>query len=192
MNNAGNSVIRNLPLSEIFERYLSLGKNITEFIDQYGSKLAEPPRKIIEGLVRVARNFIAKIEPVLKSIASYYETSINGLVTSAQDGVKNLLSAFGENGSNVARKLRSVLSNPMEELEHVAGSIVSKFGSELISVTLELLKWTWHFIKTTGLPLLHDSLDRIAAMNGTPIAVRAAIQDFDVVYGLLQLFGFLK
>ena len=192
LENAGSSVIRNLPLSEIFQRYISLGKNVAKSLEQYASGLAEAPRKIIEALVRVARNFIAGIEAVLRSIASYYETSINDLVTSAKDGARNILSVFDRNGSNATRKLRSILSKPMEELEHVASSIVSEFGSELISITLELLKLTWQFTRTTGIPLLHASLDRVAAMNGTPVAIRTAIEDLDVVYGLLQLVGILK
>ncbi|XP_076678045.1 uncharacterized protein LOC143374077 [Andrena cerasifolii] len=192
VDNAGSSVIRNLPLSEIFERYITLGKNATEFIEQYASRLSEAPRKIIETLVRLARNFIANIEPVLKTIASRYETSLKDLMTSAQNGARNLLSVFDGNGSNATRKLRSILSNPIEELGHVASRIVSEFGSQLVSITLELLKWTWQFMKTTGLPLLHDTLDRVAAMNGTPVAVRTLIQDFDAVYGLLQLLDFVK
>ena len=192
LDNAGSSVIHNLPLLKIFERYISLGRNVTEFLEQYASRVSEAPRKIIETFVRLARNFIANVERVLKSIASYYETSISDLITSAQDGARDLLHVFGRNGINATRKIRSILSNPIGELEHVTSSMVSEFGSQLVSITLELLKWTWQFIKTTGLPWLHDTLDRVAAMNGTPAVVRTAIQDVDVAYGLLQLFGFLK
>ena len=192
LRNAGRSVIHNLPLLDIFERYITLGKNVIEFTEQYASRLSEAPKKIIETLVRLARNFIAYIERVLKSISSDYETSINDLITSAQDGARNLLSVFRGHGRNATRKLRSILSNPIEELEHVASSIASEFGSQLVYITSEFLKWTWQFMKTTGLPWLHDTLDRVAAVNGTPTVVRTAIQDIDVAYGVLQMFGFLK
>ena len=188
---AGNSVLHNLPLFNIFERYIILGKNITEFIEQYASKVSEAPRKIIETFVRLARDFIVNIERVIKSIASYYETSISGLMTSAQDGARNLLSVLVGNGRHATRKLRSILADPLEELEQVASSIVTEFGTQLITVTLELLKWIWQFMKTVGLPWLHDTLDNVAAMNGTPVIVRTAIQNFDMFYELLQMFGFL-
>ena len=192
LNNTGSSIVRNLHLMDMFEQYITLGKNVIKFIEQYASKVSEAPRKTIETFVRLARDFIAYMERALKNFASYYETSINGLVTSAQDGARNLLSVFSRNGSNATRKLRSILSSPIEELKNVAASMVSEFSSQLISITMDLLKWTWQFMKTTGLPQLHDMLNRIAAMNGTPIIIRTAIQDFDVFYGLLQLFGFLN
>ena len=190
--NAGGSVIRNLPLVDIFERYITVGKNVIESVEQYASRLSEAPRKIIEALVRLARNLIAYVEPMLKSVASYYETSLKSLLTSGQNGARNILSVFGGYGNNASRKLRSILTSPVEELEHVASRIVSECGSQLGSITLDLLEWTWRFMKTTGLPLLHETLDGVAAMKSTPVAVRTLIHDFDAVYGLLQLFGFLK
>ena len=192
LDNAGSSVIHNLSLPEIFERFIALGKNIIQYIEKNASRVSEAPRKIIETFVRLAREFIANTERVLKNIVSYYAAPINDLVTSAQNDVNHIVNTFAGNGSKVSRKLRSILSSPIQELEYVGSSIISEFGNQLISIMLELLKWTWHFLKTIGLPWLHEILNKIAALNGTPVIVRTAIQDLDVAYGLMQLLGFLN
>ncbi|XP_015433199.1 PREDICTED: uncharacterized protein LOC107189229 [Dufourea novaeangliae] len=82
--------------------------------------------------------------------------------------------------------------HPVEFLQKSVTDTQNLILGGMENVASEGLRLLWRFLSTTGIPWLHDFLNRLEKMDILPPTAVTFIEQFNTFYGLLQFLGYVQ
>ncbi|XP_076631314.1 uncharacterized protein LOC143346759 isoform X1 [Colletes latitarsis] len=142
--------------------------NVVNYVNDIVKTLLESVEHIVQTVLQWVSLILSKISSLLgfdgfTNVLSYLSSAFKGLPLNPINTLREFLSSNEDNVVQIFEKHASVL--------------VSSFKNFLI---------------TTGLPWLHNALDKIESSNNVPFVVQSIIESFNALYGVLELFGYVK
>lgn len=157
----------------------SIGSFVSYEIQQLIWTIIRIPIMIAELIVYAIRDFIFAILDLFQLFLYPFRRIMSGIVRTKRE-------------SSLLLDLSRMIFHPFEFVQDSI-TVTSNFArNQTARLLQDALRVGWRFLATTGLPWLRRILDRVANMPTTPDYVRTLVKNFDTMYNIFQMLGYVS
>ena len=163
----------------------SIGSFVSSAIQEPIWTIVMIPITIAKLIAHAIRDFIFAILDALELFFYPFRRIMNGIVRTKRDGTPGLVEI-------ILLDLPRMIFHPFEFVDDSVKATGNFARNQTAMILQNALRIGWRFLATTGLPWLRRILDRVASMQTTPNSVRTLVKNFDTIYNICQMLGYIS
>ena len=163
----------------------SIGSFVSSGTQELIWTIVKIPITIGKLIAHAIRDFIFAILDASQLFLYPFRRIMNGIVRTKRDGTPGLV-------ETILLDLPRMIFHPFEFVDDSVKATSNFARNQTAMILQNSLRICWRFLATTGLPWLRRILDRVASMQATPNNVRMLVKNFDTMYNIFQMLGYIS